>query len=976
MHGVLDTFREFWSRLNTLALASCGNCGAIGSGKERVRLEPGLARLFVLRPLREGDEEAIRATQRGARLLHEGRIEESLRELHDAKRLVQRDHVARTNLAAAYFERGDEESALHWMREAHRLAPHDETATLATALLEQRTGNIADAQWLLVNFLQEVDASHIGALRQLGRVHQQQGQWSQAVGCYRRLLLAEPGNPEWQRELEYCMERAPGAAAAMPSEANQAFGGGGVQGNRGYGGSSGGIGSTSGGAAYGGSGPGYSGGYNAGPPPAGDPPPAGGGWGAGGACSGGEGRGNWGSTPHGGGGPQNLHGGSGIVPTAASGLREAARLKETGRTEAALAAYRSVLRADADNAEALGGVADCLRELGQIDRAIEAGKQLLSLRPDDVEANLRVGELLLAAGQPAYLAEPYLQRAASAQPTDRGLRSRLHCATAEAALATEDYKKAVSSASAAVREDASEPRALILLADARIRVADYESALRSLSAALEALAGRQGAEATRRRAAAHTLSAQAQERLRHYPQALEEAQRALDADPRFSAARVVRATALQQSGRDREAHAELQEVLARDPQHVAARLQLGYLQLSANDHRAVATLESAVSSTSASRSALGAAKVYLSLALDSEDRYGSLGSTMAVGSGPGRQGQRAEQVLREGLSLHKNLQCVWRELERGGCDRPLAAMQRLRGICDLDLTTQQAKQLLQLLARASGRSDLLGGNFSGISTPHEGTSRPSSVSMPPSRMAFAGFGDGATPSTSAGTPVQRMCSGSPLQQYGQQQGGSAPHSEVASPWLGETRAIGPGSVGGRGSIGPSSPRGIETNLPSAPPPSWAHSGVMPAKPQTGTTAGPAHASLGATVGAGASGYASAAPNLGAGRARPGSMQLPPGGGSCGGNRGGYGAGGSLGGVPPGRLGGHGGTAMAGGSMGLPPGSAAGSRPRSPNISGLSAAPPGYSRGGQGGGGPGFGQGMTPHPLGQTSAVPRSQQPHW
>eukprot|EP00969_Alexandrium_andersonii_P008278 360431-Alexandrium_andersonii.AAC.1 len=40
-----------------------------------------------------------------------------------------------------------EDAALHWFREGHRLAPHDETATLALALLEQRCHQLADAQW-------------------------------------------------------------------------------------------------------------------------------------------------------------------------------------------------------------------------------------------------------------------------------------------------------------------------------------------------------------------------------------------------------------------------------------------------------------------------------------------------------------------------------------------------------------------------------------------------------------------------------------------------------------------------------------------------------------------------------------------------------------------------------------------------------------------------------------------------------------
>lgn len=436
-----------------------------------------------------------------------------------------------------------------------------------------------------------------------------------------------------------------------------------------------------------------------------------------------------------------------------------------------MAAYRSVLRADRTNAEAMRGVADCLHDLGQHDSAIDAGKQLVALNPDDPEANLRVAELLISTGRPAYMAEPYLQRA-SVVPSGE-LRSRWLCATAEAALATDDYKKALASASEAVRVDASDPRALVVLASARVHVADYEAALRTLGTALGLLENRRGAKVTRLRAMAHMLTAQAQERLRQYPQALEEARQALNLDPRLDAARVVRATALQQSGRDRDAHTELQEVLRHDPQNVSARLLLGYLQLTSGDKRAVATLEGAVAGASAPRSVVGAAKVYLSLALDAERRAGVGGSATA---------RRAEEALKEGLALHRNLQVVWRDVERTLLDQPpTTAVQRLRGICDLDLTSLQARLLLKLLVRSTGKTDLLRAlgftdQRSGAATPEmlrSSTPTSRAGSVPPSRYA-PDEGNGA---------VRRNRSGSPW--HNTRDLGSRPHSpgrSFASPW--------------------------------------------------------------------------------------------------------------------------------------------------------------------------------------------------
>merc|ERR1712226_1203360 len=85
----------------------------------------------------------------------------------------------------------------------------------------------------------------------------------------------------------------------------------------------------------------------------------------------------------------------------------------------------------------------------------------------------------------------------------------------------------------------------------------------------------------------------------------------------------------------------------------------------------------------------------------------------------------AEQVLKEGIALHRNLQVVWRDVETSILEKPpMAAVQRLRGICDLDLTSSQARHLLQLLVRSTGRQDLMravgvsvDGRSSGTGTP-------------------------------------------------------------------------------------------------------------------------------------------------------------------------------------------------------------------------------------------------------------------
>ncbi|CAE8638707.1 unnamed protein product, partial [Polarella glacialis] len=145
---------------------------------------------------------------------------------------------------------------------------------------------------------------------------------------------------------------------------------------------------------------------------------------------------------------------------------------------------------------------------------------------------------------------------------------------------------------------------------------------------------------------------------------------------------------------------------------------------------AVATLQEAVSRSSlptSSPSIAGAAFVYLGLALDG-DR----------GEGP----QAASLVLK-GLAKHRNLECVWRSIEAAHQPSP-AVIQKLRGICDLDLTTQQARRLLSLLARASGRHLGGGGGGGGSAASSQPGSRSGSARgsrsgsvAPPNRSQWA-----------------------------------------------------------------------------------------------------------------------------------------------------------------------------------------------------------------------------------------------
>jgi tetratricopeptide (TPR) repeat protein len=219
---------------------------------------------------------------------------------------------------------------------------------LALAWLEQKRGMADEAQWLLVNFLQEVDKNHVGALRQLAKLHEAESDWSQAANVYNRLVASNPGNSEYRSALQECLDKMP-------------LGGGGNGNGR---------------ESFAGGGGGY--------------------------------------------------GGGGI----SGQLQEATRLREMGSTDAALSIYKSILRSDTRNTDALLGSADCNADLGDHGAALESAKLVLSTKPDHAEGNLRVAELLLAAGNSAEQAEPYLRRAASDPHGGQSVQLRVLCATA------------------------------------------------------------------------------------------------------------------------------------------------------------------------------------------------------------------------------------------------------------------------------------------------------------------------------------------------------------------------------------------------------------------------------------------------------------------------------------------------------------------------------------------------------------------
>lgn len=70
-----------------------------------------------------------------------------------------------------------------------------------------------------------------------------------------------------------------------------------------------------------------------------------------------------------------------------------------GRTEEAIAVYREALALDSGFADAWHGLGMALSELGRHDEAIEAGKRLCELSPDDTLAHTTLSRFYQAAGR-------------------------------------------------------------------------------------------------------------------------------------------------------------------------------------------------------------------------------------------------------------------------------------------------------------------------------------------------------------------------------------------------------------------------------------------------------------------------------------------------------------------------------------------------------------------------------------------------
>jgi len=86
------------------------------------------------------------------------------------------------------------------------------------------------------------------------------------------------------------------------------------------------------------------------------------------------------------------------MPTKEAFYDEAVDLFGDGKLEEAIAKYREAIAMDAEYVDAWHGLAMAYNELGRHAEAIEAGKKLCALSPDDILAHTSLSRFYQAAG--------------------------------------------------------------------------------------------------------------------------------------------------------------------------------------------------------------------------------------------------------------------------------------------------------------------------------------------------------------------------------------------------------------------------------------------------------------------------------------------------------------------------------------------------------------------------------------------------
>lgn len=386
-------------------------------------------------------------------------------------------------------------------------------------------------------------------------------------------------------------------------------------------------------------------------------------------------------------------------------LKVAIVARSENRLGEACKLFQQVLEQEPGNDSALEGSAYCYRKLGDLEKAISLYQACLRRRPQSETALYYLGNILYRQHRHVEC-QRYL-----GELTDLGPE---HCSVdfrtgalfllTKSHVAQEEYADAERTSQRSLEIQPTHPHFLFLLALVKHRLAEYDKALVILKQALwhcDSVPTTSGGGASSSmnsgnaelKTEIHDWLAQTHERKRDYRAARSEVDVALERDPKHVSALLTKALILIQTKRLEDAEQLVLQALEIDRSQPLGLVRLGYCKLlrgepeKAVPHLTKAIQESSCGTVSLPRSVHGSARLYMALCV-------YLGQTRDVDG--------AQFHLGEARKYHRNFNyiassCAREDFKNRDYD---GLVNRLRAICDLDITTVLARHLANLLARS------------------------------------------------------------------------------------------------------------------------------------------------------------------------------------------------------------------------------------------------------------------------------------
>ncbi len=156
-------------------------------------------------------EEARRLADRAVKRASEGNYEKAIGIYKRVLELQPSFHSARRDLAMAYVEVGDVESATNHLVEVLRLDPKDAWSLVVLANLYIREKADPDTGEKFLRKALEIQPNDAWALNSLAAVYQKKGQTDEAVKCFEQAIQANPdfANPYYGRAIAFAESNEP-----------------------------------------------------------------------------------------------------------------------------------------------------------------------------------------------------------------------------------------------------------------------------------------------------------------------------------------------------------------------------------------------------------------------------------------------------------------------------------------------------------------------------------------------------------------------------------------------------------------------------------------------------------------------------------------------------------------------------------------------------------------------------------------------